>query len=78
MLEYLKLFWKGGEKRKLEGVNKKIVDAIYNVSKTDIRQFTKIIERMQGTMALNNVCEPDVEIVELAASLVMRRGGRAA
>jgi len=59
------------------GINKKIVDAIYSVSKTDIRQFTKIIERMQGTMAINKVSEPDVEIVEVAASLVMRRGGRA-
>ena len=59
-------------------VEKKIVDAIYNVSRTDVRQFTKIIERMQGTMALNKVSKPDVEIVELAASLVMRRGGRAA
>jgi DNA transposition AAA+ family ATPase len=57
--------------------DKKIVDAIYSVSKTDIRQFTKIIERMQGTMAINRVAEPDLEIVEVAASLVMRRGGQA-
>jgi DNA transposition AAA+ family ATPase len=58
------------------GVDKKIVDAIYAVSKTDVRQFTKIIERMQGTMAVNNVAAPDLEIVEAAASLAMRRGGR--
>ncbi len=58
-------------------VDRKIVDAVYSVSKTDVRQFTKIIERMQGTMALNNVTEPDLEIVEAAASLVMRRGGQA-
>jgi len=58
-------------------INRKIVDAIYNVSKTDVRQFTKIIERMQGAMALNRVAEPDIEIVEVAAALVMRRGGRA-
>jgi DNA transposition AAA+ family ATPase len=58
--------------------DKKIVDAIYSVSRTDIRQFTKIIERMQGTMAINRVTEPDLEIVEAAASLVMRRGGQAA
>ena len=57
-------------------INRKIVDAIYNVSKTDVRQFTKIIERMQGTMAVNRVTEPDIEIVEVAASLVMRRGGQ--
>jgi len=55
-------------------INKKIVDAIFHVSKTDVRQFTKIIERMQQTMEINNVCEPDVDIVESAAALVMRRG----
>ena len=59
-------------------INKKIVDAIFNVSRTDVRQFTKIIERMQQTMAINNVTEPDVDIVESAAALVMRRGGQAA
>jgi DNA transposition AAA+ family ATPase len=58
-------------------IDKKIVDAIYNVSKTDVRQFTKIIERMQQTMAINNVEEPDLEIVETAAALIMRRGGQA-
>ena len=58
------------------GIDKKIVDAIYAVSKTDVRQFTKIIERMQGAMAVNRVAEPDIEIVEVAASLVMRRGGQ--
>jgi len=59
-------------------ISKKIVDAIYNVSKNDVRQFTKIIERMQQTMAINNVAEPDVDIVETAAALIMRRGGQAA
>jgi len=57
-------------------IDRKIVDAIYTVSKTDVRQFTKIIERMQGAMAVNHVAEPDLEIVEVAASLIMRRGGR--
>jgi DNA transposition AAA+ family ATPase len=58
--------------------NKKIVDAIFHVSKTDVRQFTKIIERMQQTMAINNVTEPNVDIVESAAALIMRRGGQVA
>jgi DNA transposition AAA+ family ATPase len=58
-------------------IDKKIVDVIYGVSKSDVRQFTKIIERMQGAMAVNKVAEPDIEIVEMAASLVMRRGGQA-
>jgi len=57
-------------------IDRKIVDAIYTISKTDVRQFTKIIERVQGAMAINRVAEPDLEIVEVAASLVMRRGGR--
>jgi DNA transposition AAA+ family ATPase len=56
-------------------VDRKIVDAIYAISRTDTRQFVKIIERIQGAMALNNIAEPDLEIVEVAASLVMRRGG---
>jgi len=55
-------------------VNKKIIDAIFHVSKNDVRQFTKIIERMQQTMEINKVTEPNVDIVETAASLVMRRG----
>ena len=59
-------------------IDKKIVDAVYSVSKSDVRQFTKIIERMQQTMAINNVAEPDVDIVESAAALIMRRGGQAA
>jgi DNA transposition AAA+ family ATPase len=59
-------------------IDKKIVDAIFNISKSDVRQFTKIIERMQQTMTLNNVTEPDVDIVETAAALIMRRGGLAA
>jgi len=59
-------------------VDKKIVEAIYNVSKNDVRQFVKIIERMQQTMQLNKVSEPDADIVETAASLIMRRGGQAA
>ena len=58
-------------------IDKKVIDAIFNVSKNDVRQFTKIIERMQQTMAINNVAEPDVDIVETAAALVMRRGGQA-
>ena len=59
-------------------ISKKIIDAIFNVSKSDVRQFTKIIERMQQTMELNNVTEPDADIVETAAALIMRRGGQAA
>ena len=59
-------------------IDKKIVDAIYQNSKSDVRQFTKIIERMQSTMLLNNETQPNIDIVESAASLIMRRAGLAA
>lgn len=34
------------------------IDAIYAISKTDIRQFTKIIERMQGAMLFKQSVRP--------------------
>ena len=52
---------------------KDIVDAIYAVSRNDVRQFCKIIERTQNTMVKNNLKEPSVEAVEVASSLVLRR-----
>jgi DNA transposition AAA+ family ATPase len=57
-------------------VDSKVVNAIYEISRTDIRQFVKIIERMQTTMALNKAEEPNLEFVELAASLIIRRNWR--
>lgn len=57
-------------------VEKEIVDAIYEISREDIRQFCKIVERMQNTMAINKVSEPDLQIVEVAASLIIRRHRR--
>lgn len=52
---------------------KDIVEAIYAVSRNDVRQFCKIIERTQNTMIKNNLKEPSVEAVEVASSLVLRR-----
>lgn len=52
---------------------KDIVDAIWDVSHTDIRQFTKIISRAENTMELNKLKEPDLDVIEVAAKLVMRR-----
>lgn len=57
-------------------VESDIVNAIYDISRTDIRQFTKIIERAQHIMALNKTNAVDLEIIEMAAKLVMQRVGR--
>lgn len=53
--------------------NKDIVEAAYAVSGPDVRQFVKILERAQNTMSVNGVEEPSVEIIEVAASMVLRR-----
>ena len=53
-----------------------ILDAIYSVSKTDTRQFCKIIERAENTMRINKVDKPDLDIIELASRLVIRRNWR--
>lgn len=57
-------------------VSKEVVDAIYSISRTDVRQFTKIIERAQNTMAINKIDECDLEVVEMAAQMVIRRNWR--
>jgi DNA transposition AAA+ family ATPase len=57
-------------------VDKDIVDAIYDVSKTDIRQYCKIIERTQMTMALNKRSDPDLDCVASASQLIIRRQWR--
>lgn len=57
-------------------VDKKIVDAIYDVSRTDVRQYCKIISRTQMTMQVNKLTEPDEDCVASAAELFIRREGR--
>ena len=57
-------------------VDKEIIEAIYSVAKTDVRQFTKIMERSQNIMAVNKQDEISLEVVEMAASMVMRRNWR--
>lgn len=57
-------------------VSHEIIDAIYTIAKTDVRQFTKIIERTQNTMAINKLKEPTLDAVEMAASRVIRRSWR--
>lgn len=54
----------------------KILDAIYEASRTDVRQFCKIIERAQNTMLINRVDRVDLEIVELAKQLIIKRNWR--
>lgn len=50
-----------------------VVNTLYSVSKNDVRQYAKVIERMQNTMTVNNLEEPTVEAAELAGTLVLRR-----
>ncbi|MDR2185426.1 MAG: AAA family ATPase [Treponema sp.] len=57
-------------------VDDEVVDAMYRISRTDARQFVKIIERAQNTMAVNKLPAPDLNVVETAAMLVMRRNWR--
>lgn len=59
-----------------EDAGDEILNAIYNVSRTDTRQFCKIIERAQNTMLINKVSKPDTDIIELASRLVIRRNWR--
>lgn len=56
-----------------ENCSSDIVNQVYSYSRNDVRQFTKILERMQNVMALNNLEEPNEEVVEAAASMILRR-----
>jgi DNA transposition AAA+ family ATPase len=57
-------------------VEDEVVDAMYRISHTDVRQFVKIVERTQNAMALHKVQAPDLDMVEIAAMLVIRRNWR--
>ncbi len=50
-----------------------VVNAMFSVAKNDVRQYTKIIERLQNFMAVNKMKEPTVEAAEMASNLVLRR-----
>ncbi len=50
-----------------------VVNALYAVSRTDVRQFAKLIERTQNTMTENGMDAPTADAVETAATLVLRR-----
>ena len=54
-------------------VSSDVVNSIYAASKNDVRQFAKIIERMQNIMVENNLEIPTVEAAEMASSYVLRR-----
>lgn len=53
-----------------------VVNAMFAVSRNDVRQFTKIMERMQNVMEENSLTTPTVEAADMAATLVLRRGER--
>ncbi|WP_252723057.1 hypothetical protein [Treponema phagedenis] len=41
--------------------------------KRDIRQFVKIINRSQNIMTANRLEMPNVEIIEMAGKMILRR-----
>lgn len=57
-------------------IDSEVVDAMYRISRTDTRQFVKIIERARNTMALNKIQTINLDVVEMAATLVIRRKWR--
>jgi DNA transposition AAA+ family ATPase len=57
-------------------IDGEVIDAMYRISRTDVRQFVKIIERAQNTLAVNKLQAVDLDVVETAAMLVMRRNWR--
>jgi DNA transposition AAA+ family ATPase len=57
-------------------IESEVIDAMYRISKTDVRQFVKIIERAQNTMAVNKINTVDLDVIETAAMLVIRRNWR--
>lgn len=54
-------------------VSKDIIDAVYDISRKDVRQFVKIINRAQNMMFANKLDEPDLEIIEMAGNMILRR-----
>lgn len=52
-----------------------IINTLFSISKSDVRQFVKLIERAQNTMVLNKLDKPTVEVIEMASTLVLRRRG---
>jgi DNA transposition AAA+ family ATPase len=57
-------------------VEEEVVEAMYKISRTDTRQFVKIIERAQNTMAASKVQTVGLDVVEVAAMPVIRRNRR--
>jgi DNA transposition AAA+ family ATPase len=53
-----------------------VIDAMYRISRTDVRQFVKIIERSQSTLVLNKLDKMNLDVVDSAARMVIRRNWR--
>lgn len=56
-----------------ESVDADTLNALYMAARGDVRIFTKIISRMQKTMSLNKLDLPTIEVVELAAQMVITK-----
>lgn len=52
---------------------KEIVDAVYDISGKDVRQFVKVINRTQNIMSVNKAQKADLEMIEMAGSMILKR-----
>lgn len=52
-----------------------IVDAVYKVSGKDTRQYVKVLNRAQNIMTVNNETVPNLDIVDMASAMILKRGG---
>lgn len=51
-----------------------IVDAVYKVSGKDTRQYVKVLNRAQNIMTVNNETVPNLDIVDMASAMILKRG----
>lgn len=57
-----------------ENVSAEIVNAVYGVSGKDTRQFVKILNRAQNIMIVNNETTPNLDIIDMASAMILKRG----
>lgn len=55
--------------------DQEIINEIYKVSGKDTRQFVKILNRAQNIMAVNNEEKPNIDIIDMASAMILKRGG---
>lgn len=58
-----------------EDCSSDVINALYSNSRSDVRQFVKLIERAQNTMLINKIEKVNVDVVETASTLILKRRG---